>query len=67
MLESVGLQRVEHDRVTELNWRESLNIKFYIVRILSEMQICMSVKEKTFITFLSFDSVIILLGQAGLG
>ena len=67
MLESMGLQRVEQDRVTELNWRESLNIKFYIVRILSEMQIFMSVKEKTFITFLSFDSVIILLGQAGLG
>ena len=63
----MGLQRVEQDRVTELNWRESLNIKFYIVRILSEMQIFMSVKEKTFITFLSFDSVIILLGQAGLG
>ena len=63
----MGSQRVEHDQVTELNWRESLNIKFCIVRILSEMQICMFVKEKTFITFLSFDSVIVLLGQAGLG
>jgi len=46
MPESVGSQRIEHDRVTELNWRESLNIKLYIVRILSEMQICMSVKQK---------------------
>ena len=63
----MGSQRVEHDQVTELNWRESLNIKCCIVRVLSEMQICMFVKEKTFITFLSFDSVIVLLGQAGLG
>ena len=29
MLQSVGLQRFGHDWVTELNWTEELNIKFY--------------------------------------
>ena len=29
MLQSMGLQRVGHDWVTELNWTEELNIKFY--------------------------------------
>ena len=29
MLQSMGLQRFGHDWVTELNWTEELNIKFY--------------------------------------
>lgn len=34
--------------------KEVTNIKFYVVRILSEMQICMRVKEKTLLSHFSY-------------